>query len=195
MPLPVIPNVCRVTLNWTNPGGGVRAVNVTHWQTGGDGFNVSDFGTQFDANIANDLWKPIHSDYQLLTIDMLPLDGTSPTSTKTLTPGATGGSAGDVIPAMCQINSLRTDQRGPEGRGRLFLGPTGDSWWTNGLSGSTELATLEASWVSFLLAMHTAGDLYALMVASYAHATANFVQTMHFPQSAGIQRRRQEQLS
>nr|CRY96859.1 hypothetical protein [uncultured prokaryote] len=192
-PLPVLPDVYRMTLDW-GPYNGVTPVNVIHWLDGSGASNEAELAAAFDASIDNSLWKPISSHFLLAQVSIIKLDGVSATQVYPLTSGAAGGSTGGMIPQAAQILSLRTPLRGPAGRGRLFLGPIGEDWETEGQADSSLATDLQTGWSDFLETIGATDGEWALVVASYTHETVSAVTSLTVPLVLATQRRRQDQM-
>lgn len=193
-PLPVIAGIFRVTLNW-NSDGGITPRNVLHIQTAtGDEEEVADaLHTALVANV--DAVQMISINYAVVTYDVLKLDGSSATVTVNAPDDdARGGASGQIMPSTATVLSMRTAQRGPRGRGRLYLGPAAEGLADAGYVPLTQRSTTPAAWQALnedLLASPIAAGIY---VASYVHGTAVPVTSFSVRPPFGTQRRRQNQL-
>lgn len=190
-PLPIIADVYRTALFWTN-GAGQHSVNVMHIHAPSS--TPSAVAAALDANVVASMWTYVSSGFVQEELTVTKLDGSTATF-QLATSGAkwTGGNAGDLIPAVSSIVSLRTGQRGRSHRGRLFLGPVGETLFTNGtFTGGATLSNTQAAWTAFLSAMSAAG--FAIAVASYTLASFTLVSTALVEQTAATQRRRQTRL-
>lgn len=193
-PLPTIGNCVRVTLNW-NTSQGVTPRNVMHIITASD--SGSDIGEAMqEAWQANpDCFQTVQSGFTLVSLSILPLDGTAPTFEYTMeAPFIVGGGDGDIIPQAAAVLSLRSNQRGPRGRGRLFLGPIGENVLEDGVIGASYRASAISSWEGFdddLAASPIAGSVG---VASYAHSDVHGVATWSMRAPSGTIKKRNQQL-
>lgn len=190
MPLPVIADTFRCTLNWASTGG-VLPHNVFHVQalTG----NEADLFAVLEANFTTNMFAFMHDGINIESVDIIKLDGSSAQQSFNMTEFIDGQGTGDVLPAYAAVLSLHTTQRGPRGRGRMFIGPTTEALVDNGTIGGGGFvdATITA-WDTFKDDLAGAG--VDLGVASYAHSDFHGVTTFSMSGVAGIQRRRQEQL-
>ena len=175
MTLPVIANVIRCAIHWSNVGGtGVpaSATNVLHFRTTTE--SEKDLSDKIAFNLgtyAGDALAVLSSAFQLTEIVATKLDGTSGGVVSSYT-GVSGQSSGQFIPQGCEVMSLATGTRGPQGRGRIYIGPVAESAQENGglIVGSADPG---GGWNSFMDAM--ALDGAQLVVASYKHVIARDV--------------------
>jgi len=186
MPLPVISDVFRVTLNW-GPAHGLSPRNVLHFEAA-SGDEVA-LATTLTDNFTDSMWQPVMQDWAFSSLDIIKLDGVSATVTVPIDPQGSLTS-GDWIPNEAVIVSLHTGVRGPKGRGRVYLGPIAESVQNGGLY--TSVSSLTTAWSDFANAMSTDGKPW--VVASYAHAEAHQVTSLHVPGLVGSQRRRLDAL-
>lgn len=190
-PLPVIANTYRCTLQG-NVDAGVAPVNVIHIRASSS--SEADVGAAiWDSFIsAGYLFGPVPNTFGLTSITVLPLDGTSASLTLTAPedwdPADHYTDAGDWIPEACGIVSVRTNVRGPRGRGRIFLGPVAEGVQAKGFIGPDVAAATENAWLQFLADM-LSNDM-EWVVASYAHAEANGITQVIGRTGIGTQRRR-----
>jgi len=187
--LPVITNTFRVTLDWTNTALGAPATvhNVLHFI--GDTGDVTDLATSLNGllntNSAN-CFKALSTSYEITSITVLPLDGTSG-GTGVSVSGAAGANAGDYIAQGCCVLSLYTGARGPQGRGRLYLGPVAEAVQQDGHVAVTA-ADVTGAWQNVIDGMSGLGADMA--VASYAHAVSRPVVSLAMHSPLFTQRRR-----
>lgn len=189
-PLPVIANVVRCTLNGAEEGG-VAPRNVFHLLA--SGADESDIGASIFNNFQTDQFGVVPGDFVAQSVDILKLDGTSPTvnvpAPEDFDPTGIWGPIGDEwSPADAAVISLRTSVRGPRGRGRLFLGPLREAAMVNGSLAGGGATSLSDAWVAWGSQM--ALDGFELVVASYTHADANQVTNLHADPGLGTCRRR-----
>ena len=189
--LPVITDVIRTTVH-REDGQGRSANNVMHFLSPGYDVNALDLNFQ-TANVRA-MWDPIWDGYGFITLNYLPLDGTS--ATTTIIPGVpadfTGEGTGELIPAESALIKLRTGLRGRSHRGRIYLGGIGEDRNQDGANTSATVSELQDVWSTFVSDMDTAGT--PLHVASYTLATSSPVVSVLAETIAGTQRRRQSQL-
>lgn len=183
--MPVIPLITRCTLNWTNILAPAMH-NVLHFA--GQSGTEAERCDAFVAGLAAGALDYVSSAYSLTSIDFLPLDGTSPTVEASPAAPVPGGGGGDFIAEGCCILSLHTALRGPAHRGRIFLPALPE----NGQSGGTleDAANMETEWNATLANWDGSTAIGELVVASYVHATAQVVSSIHVPQVIGTQRGR-----
>jgi len=187
-PLPVIGDTYRVTLNWSQYQG-VTPRTVLHiLSPSGDEQDVAD---ALGANFTDAMWGFMHSSFTTDTLDIIKLDGSSPTNTYVVSSYG-GTTSGDMAPPSAAVVGKHTGQRGPRGRGRSFIGPIVEGGVTNGLIVSP--SAYATAWQDFQDALVANSPSMAECVASYVHAVANTVTSYHVRDAAGTLRRRQNQL-
>jgi hypothetical protein len=191
-PLPVIPNVVRVGIPWQS-NFGVKPYNVFHVATSSSDLAqlALDIGDAMET-AGGSLFGPVDDSYQFDELDLTPLDGTTPGQTFPITAVQSGGTGGDGIPGLCCVVSFRTAQRGPRGRGRVYLGPVSEGAQNNGILVDT--GAVAAAWETFDDEMASSGSAASLVVASYVHSEANGVTSIVVNSAGGTQRRRQSRL-
>lgn len=193
-PLPVIGNVVRVTLNWSSVAG-VTPRNVIHLITASE--DGEEIGAALDAAFdeSPDAWQTLSSGCFLQGYSILVLDGTSATQEVPHTGDPLqGGGDGQIVPAACAVLSMRTTQRGPRGRGRLYIGPTTENVLAEGIIQSSYRTSALAAWPAIQESLQGSSITADLAIASYVHAQAGAVTTFGMRPAAGTQRRRQNQL-
>lgn len=185
--LPVISGVWRCTLNWeSNDAGSTH--NVLHFLGPTSSFAsfAQDLSDGFDvAALAH-----LASIFILNSVDILPLDGVTPQQHSVTTLGKVGGASGDPITTACSLIDLSTDQRGPRGRGRVFLGPIGESVQDSGALNNP--GDVSQGWMDSI-ANWAGGNVGQLVVASYVHADSHDVVLASCRSRYGSQRRRMDQ--
>lgn len=195
MPLPVIPDVFRVTLLW-NSHDGVQPRNVIHVRSttldeGQVGLAV--LQSFQDSRVSHEPFELLNSVYTFDSVEVLPLDGS--TAGVIVTNAAqpmVGQDTGNLVVALCNIVSFRTGFRGPRGRGRMYIGPCGEDRQNAGVFNSTFVADAQIAWDDAVTAF--ADNLVPLCVASYKHSDSHDVTTATVEAVGGTQRRRQDQL-
>src|SRR5215831_2671331 len=197
MPLPVISGVYRVSIPWQDLGTsvGVRPVNVLHIEA------LSGPASTVATNIASALsahgsamFDTLYTGLTMETIQVLPLDGTSAAIDEVVPGTVGGGGSGGVLPQVCTVVSLKTATRGSRGRGRVFVGPMGETQVSNGVVATASLSTMGAAWPAFQSALVAASPSMGLVVASYEHGSAAPVTSFRIDTIVGTQRRRVNQL-
>lgn len=191
-PLPVIPGVQRLTVNWGNtvlPS--MTAAFVQHYSA--PTLSEQDLRTLWGTALKADQFDTISPDCFISSIEVIKLDGFSPTHVFPLGGTVGGTGTGTAIPNMSAILSLRTNQRGARGRGRNFIGPVGEGSVATGALGNTDRTNLVSAWEDYFADME-AGDALPV-VASYTHEEVNAILSVSVPQFCGTQRRRQSRLA
>lgn len=185
-PIPVISDVFRVTINFRTYAG-ITPRNVLHFGApllDGDGL----------AEALNDNWLGqmcdcMKNDFEPATFDILPLDGSTPTSTYDWD-GPSDFCNGDPepVPEQAAVVSLKTAQRGPRGRGRIYIGPCGEGNVDAGILDEGTRGNMQTQWAQF--AANVLSDGAGLVVASYTHEDKHVVNNLSISQHVGTQRRR-----
>lgn len=196
-PLPTIANVYRVTLNWAPTGSLRGAHNVIHIRAAAS--DEAEVAADLDDAVqpllaANNPFAVLDGDYECVDIDVMKLDGVSAQQTFVNAGGPwTGGGTGEELFGLAGVVSLHTTQRGPRGRGRVFVGPTSEGELFNGLFPAGTAGGVPANWQ--MLQDNLAGFpvTKALVVASYVHADAHDVTSFSMSRVVGHQRRREPQ--
>lgn len=190
-PLPVIANVYRVTFNWETSGG-LAAHNVMHFRAPSK--TADDVFDDIDGQMDFGLWDTVFTGATIASLDILKLDGTSPTQIFPTDLSAkwkgNGGSQFNAL-QVCGLIKLGTTQRGPRGRGRVFLPFTSEQGVTNGFIDADVANSCTISWGTFLLGMAAAGS--HVCVASYVHADSHDVTRTECERRTATQRRRNRQ--
>lgn len=191
-PLPTIANVVRIGLPWHAT---VLPIpyNVFHIATNSTDLTqiALDVGSAMNANQGL-MFEPMSNSYTLTTVDVTPLDGHTATQNHPLGHTIQGGSDGQYVPAVCACVSFKTLQRGPRGRGRIYIGPIAENAVNNGII--TGFGDVTAGWNAFNEDLADTDSAASLVVASYVHAQAGAVTAIGCDQPAATQRRRQRQL-
>jgi len=192
-PLPTIGNAVRVACNWNAPQG-VTPVNVLHVIT--NSTDEAQIGSDlFDAMSTNvDMWQYLATGMILQSLTITLLDGSS-ASQVFVAPDTTvhGDQSGEAIPSAAAVLSFHTNQRGPRGRGRLYIGPITESSQHDGLLDAGVNASSVAAWNAFNDDIAASTSVMSLGVASYTHADIHGVTSISMRIPYGCQRRRQNQ--
>lgn len=146
------------------------------------------------SGVHDNLFWPMLSTQTCTAFDILPLDGTSAAETHGVSAPWHGAATGECIPAAAYVLSLKTPIRGSAGRGRMFIGPIRETAQTDGFTDTTGRGNVVAGGANLQTALQAQSPVCELVVASYAHATANTVTSFRCDLPLGTQRRRQNQL-
>jgi hypothetical protein len=128
----------------------------------------------------------------LTSMEILPLDGTSASTTHAVSPTQGGDQASQIVPEACLVLSLHTPQRGARGRGRVYIGPICEGIMANGLVDGTVESDTVTAWGAFQTSVNGAGVTW--VVASYRHADQHPIIGLRADAVCGVQRRRLNQL-
>lgn len=193
-PLPVISNVKRITINFTTYGG-VTPACVHHVR--GDAADEAQLGEDLWDAFPEGLFGPMHAGFEPNSISILPLDGSSATY-EAVRPGGVGTdlclSNNNILPAVACVVSFATGTRGPQGRGRQYVGPITETSVTDGLMEPTVISALQTAWQTYATNLQAITAPLALQVASYTHEEARTVTSIVVKRPVATQRRRQRQL-
>lgn len=193
MALPVIAHVRRVAINWL-PQNGVTPRNVFHVRSDiEDEAAIAGFlDDAFQAGTGSDhMFHAMFGAYVARSITVTPLNGTSPGTDYSVADINADGS-GDQAPALAAVVSFKTAQKGPRGRGRMFVGPIGEGAQGGGGLETAEITTMLAGWQDFIDSL--TGNSIDFGVASYTHHDFNVVTSHRIDFLLGTMRRRQDQL-
>lgn len=194
-PLPTIGNVVRCDLQWRAVAG-VPSHSTFHILTSSTDLEqiALDIGSAFDDG--DQCWD-FHYTMSASINDILltPLDGVTAGQQLPLGTTLNGQGAGGVLPAAAAVLSFRTNQRGPRGRGRIYIGPLGENDVEDGLVSSTIRNGTVTAWQDFNTSLAASSTAGSLCVASYTHATASGVTSIGMRLPMGTVRHRQDQLT
>jgi hypothetical protein len=189
MGIPInIPDVWRVVLLWDTARGVTPRQRLHFVHAGG---TESDLGAVLDAHFTLPMFDSVGNAWSFNKVEITRLDGISAAVEYNLAATRTGGTAGEAVPATCAVLSIKTPQRGPRGRGRIYLGPIAETKQHDGTL--SDPGTMQVAWFNFNVAMSLA--TYPLTVASYKHLDHHPVTDLRIDSLIGTQRRRQRQLS
>lgn len=184
-PLPTIADVYRCRLILTSLSG-VKPVNTIHVLAPSS--SVSAVAAAFNTNATADMVRPISSGIDWQGVSITPLDGTTAETDHIFTTHKTGGATGEVIWNMAACLSFKSNQRGPQGRGRVFLGPTTEGINSSGVWTPSDASACSTAWGVFFAALTTAGIIP--VVASYVHSAAYPIVSIRADNALCSQRRR-----
>ena len=198
MPLPVIADVARVALLGDRNAAGTNTVNVIHVERADSGTSWEDVATNVRQKLAAgdmvEMWGANTSGWTLQAFHLTPLDGA--TNTIEVLRGANdwpvGQTGGGTIPQACALVKLTTAQRGRRGRGRLYLGPIGESGQADGVLNGTIQGQVSAAWDAFANALIGDTNSAAVGVASYKYRDWHQATTIACESMTATQRRRQK---
>jgi len=188
MSLPVIADTFRLALTWSNGGTGVPATstNVVHIRAAThSATEVADIFQNLLAVEATDALSCLSSEFTLTNIQSTALDGSS-AGLDVGYSSPSGQASGDFIPQGCMVVTLRTAQKGSQGRGRIYVGPVAESKQSNG--GITSGADPTGGWQAIKDGLVL--DSCELVVASYLHSAARTVESISIHPFLRTQRRR-----
>lgn len=187
MPLPVIADVFRVTLNWTQTTGSISAHNVMHFENAGG--TSTDVYNDINAHVTAAMWDFVVATGRVSSVSVLPLDGSSATtvfSTASPSKWSGAGTGSDWIPQGCGVVTWQTAERGRSRRGRTYL-----PWVAEGEQAAgvlADVAACQTAWTNFLTAMNLTDTIP--VVASYKLASTRSVSAFLVRSFLKTQRRR-----
>lgn len=150
----------------------------------------TDLTTAIRSHLTDNMFKPCANVMALNSYDVIKLDGSSPTVHIAEVSPQTGGTVSvQPIANSSVVVKLRTGIRGRSHRGRVFLPPTAEQAYSDGVIDTADAAAIQSGWASFITNM--ASDLAPLVVASYKLATASNVLNASTRIGTGTQRMRQ----
>ena len=190
MTLPVIANTFRCAMEMTNGGSGLPAhtVNVFHVRSSSQ--DASDIGSIVVAQsntLEGSMLSICPSDFTVSSVTVTALDGSSG-GVVTSGPGGSGQQTGDWVPQGCCVISLSTGARGPQGRGRIYMGPVAEDQQAAGILYGPTATAMRDGWQAFADALVSASC--ELVVASYVHSVARTVTGIAVHPYLRTQRRR-----
>jgi hypothetical protein len=199
-PLPVLPNVFRVTFLYTPVAGQAPPANVMHFHTSQTGTAAGNLYTAINANVTSAMWGSLTTGTFVTTVNIIQLDGVSPTFTySTGSPTKwQGTSGGTATPQVSTLLKLGTGHRGRSYRGRIYLPNTASSAFSIGVVSGPLVTSIGAAWNTFINALAVATPTpYTLQVVSYQRPPAHGapfttdVTTLTCESYTATQRRRQ----
>jgi hypothetical protein len=189
MPLPVLTHIFRCAIEWTETS--ATAVNVFHIDSAtGTPLQIA---TALNAEAGGGMFDPISSLWAAQQVEITPLDGTSPSQRFPLT-NWVGGGGTDYTPAASVVVSLHTNQRGPRGRGRIFLPGIAEGAQTKGAISGAQAASVAAAWQEFQDDLVGTSPSMQMVVASYTHVDTHTLTSISCNPVLATQRRRQSRL-
>lgn len=189
-PLPVIADVVRVAIDWSNSFVTKPATNVMHFSAPGK--TLAQVFTALDNRVVTNMWCGATVDTKAITVTLTPLDGSGSTLVQPVTPAAKwAGPAvtGDVVPQVAAIIKFATAKRGRSFRGRIFVPFTAEAQQSSGVVTPATVAAATAAWATWLTNMN--GDGVHPVVASYKLGSAEAITAATAEAMTATQRRRQ----
>jgi len=193
-PLPTIAGCFRVTWNFAQYLGITPRI-VQHYLAADS--TAEELGQAIWEEMVNGFWEPMHASFEPQSLDVIKLDGTSASVNVPRAgffTGTTCEGSGQIVPQAAAVMSLKTNVRGPRGRGRSYVGPVVESMISDGVIDDTPLDDMYGAWQTTLGALALRDPVIALAVASYVHEEAHPVTSVVPRKLLGTQRRRQDQL-
>ena len=186
MATPVINDIFRVVLRWTAITG-IAPVNVMHIScpTGG----VTDVAAGVEAAFQTSQFDEVSANFAIEALGVTPLDGVTAELIVPITP-VSGGASGNILWEEAMLVSLHSTQRGPRGRGRLYIGPTTEAQVDAGKFGTSPIASQTGIWDAFANALIANSPTMALGIASYVHADWHQATSVHCEVDVATQVRR-----
>lgn len=191
-PLPVIDDVFRVTWNFATSGGVTPAI-VHHF--GAASGTETEIGEAIWDSTVDGIFFPMHQNYEPPSITVLRLDGISAgvvVPNPNLSDSNLCQASGDLLPAVTAVMSYSTGIRGPQGRGRSYIGPITEGNADQGFLSTAAGSALVSAWNDWLGALGAGTPSIQLGVASYVHETWRPIAALAVRAKLGTQRRRQD---
>jgi hypothetical protein len=191
-PLPVIPDIIRVQMFWTETDG-ATAANVWHLRTSAT--DLPDIGA-----VIQTAWNAgqMHNTSARATITQMaltPLDGSTATY---VTPFGSahnvGAGSAECLIEGCTVVSFRTATRGSKGRGRVYVPFVPEDAQSGGKLIGSNITAVSAGWNTFNDSLAASDIVGNIAVASYLHDNAHDVVSFSNDVVIGIQRRRVQRL-
>jgi hypothetical protein len=195
MPLPIIDRVYRIVAPFAGGPSDVSPVNVFHVRAlTGIASAVGSLVASAISGRGGNMWKSLYGGASCSSIMVQPLDGhTAAFPVPVITP-ASGTGSGDRLHGLATVVSLHTTQVGARGRGRVYIGPLGETQVVNDQMDPTVQSSMLAGWGNFINDLNAGTPSTQLVVASYKHADAHDVTTVRVDNYVGVQRRRIDRL-
>lgn len=168
--------IYRMTLNITNTSAPTTH-NVLHWSgSGSEDVLSADFDDALgELAAASHLLWPCPDDSTMNSISTLDVGSTEASFDYNLTNDQTGGASGDPIWQAAGIVSIKTNTRGPRGRGRIYLGPCAEDANDSGNLDPTGMGVCQTAWNDLRASMALDGwslGVYSRTYSTFAAATS-----------------------
>jgi hypothetical protein len=163
----VIADVWRVAFELASVSGRVATNILNVFSTAGDATELGD--TLESAIPSVNPWSYVSSGYDVPSLSITPLDGVS-SATAHSCPQIAGTQSGQTVPEAAACIGLQTGVRGPQARGRIYIGPLTESSIDTGQIQSGTLAGLLTAMDAFINDLAAASPAILVGVASYKHA-------------------------
>lgn len=186
--LPVVTDGFRSTIKWQSFLTGRIDENVMAW-VGSPG-SEADLSAKITGNLTASCLTSTSSDFTLIEVDVIKLDGTSGTRTFPIASGIQGQGGGDYAPQVATLIHLGTGLRGPARRGRVYLPGCAENAQTAGTITSSLVTSMQTAWDAFLTNMATDG--YGWGVLSIVNADIALVTDVVVRPRVATQRRRND---
>ena len=166
-PYPVIPNVWRVAVELASTTGPTVSNILNVFSMAGD---ATELGDIWEAECPSvNPWSYVANVYSNASLSITALDGAASAVAHSFTQGP-GTQAGQLIPEAACCIGLQTGVRGPQARGRIYLGPLTETSADGVNVASGTLNGLVTAMEDMIAAFTGAGTPILLGVASYKHA-------------------------
>lgn len=191
MALPVIPNVTRVVLEYTEATTQQYAANVLHFRTElfPDSLVFTLYSSLVDIQVHP--FQPMSQTAAVRNFVVTPLDGVSASQTfvAPATEWLTGQSGGDFIPQGAALIKLQSGVRGGSNRGRIFLPFLAEGAQTAGFINPATLQITTDAWTDWTDDLASNG----VEIGIVSIKNGNFTKAIHLTCERAIatQRRRQ----
>jgi len=194
-PLPTIADVFRIVLPWSTFAGITprNVFNVRCTDTSDVTEIAQQIGGVFTASGPN-CFNVMNSNFHFIDINITPLDGATASSDVRLEAEVAGVADSEILPAVATLVKFKTAQRGPRGRGRMYVGPCCENNVVNGSVSPANLLAMGNSWTAFIEDLLLGSPSIEFGVASYLHSDFHPLTSVLVEQVLGTQRRRQGQL-
>ena len=152
IPLPVIPLTFRCAIVHSATLIAKPSVNVIHIRARSGTATSDDAFNALNSSVVAGMWSPLPNTNPINTVNIIPLDGHSPTVAYSTGGGSkwSGGTQGDPMSQVCVLVSVHTSIRGRKGRGRVYLGPACEFTIANGQITSAAATLVQNGWTTFM---------------------------------------------
>ena len=190
MPLPVIANTVQATLVWDDIDAPRSATTTYHFKDTTGGQTIASLHTAIEnATVAN-MWVVLPTNAHVVRINYTRLDGITAGSSANTAGGAkwAGTGSNDCILQGCCVVSLKSTQRGPRGRNRMFLPWVSEGAQLNGTLTAASVTLMQTAWNTFQTSMATAN--WPLTAISPLYSDEHLVSSIVVRPFVRTQRRR-----
>lgn len=190
MPLPVVQDAIQATLVWDDVDAPRSATTTLHFLDMAGTSTVQQLMTAIEARVLANMWVVLPTNAHVTSINFTPLDGTSAGTSIATSGGAKWAGTGSndcILQGACVI-SLKSLQRGPRGRNRIFLPWVSEGAQLNGTLTAASVALMQTAWNTFRTNM--ALDGFPLIAVSGVHSDEHTVTSVVVRPYVRTQRRR-----